>query len=334
MDCREAQTAISALHDGETVDDALVAECRAHATACPECAAFAGGLAALDAIPAPRAPGGLTERIIAAIDSGTLPEEVEASFMAGASLPASEPFAIPEWLTRTRLWTATAAVTVCAAAVVFAVVVARQQTMQNAAELAVRGGLEQPRDDVAPYSTSSENAERSLAPGDAALKQAAPALVAFQGRVYKSVGARDVSPSDLTTAGVMTTALDGTGPPASLTAFFVRTDPRTLAAVLPDGRYELFSAVVRVSGSTTYQLETGDPIARYGDWPTLPLAITPPSNPDGSPQMHSAGVDALGVTIYAPTGEGTERGFAVAPGTPPSDPAAANPNWTWWSPIQ
>jgi hypothetical protein len=44
-------------------------------------------------------------------------------------------------------------------------------------------------------------------------------------------------------------------------------------------------------------------------------------------------VDDAGVTVFSRIGEVPDRGFAIAPGTPSGDPAAGNPNWTWWLPV-
>ena len=45
------------------------------------------------------------------------------------------------------------------------------------------------------------------------------------------------------------------------------------------------------------------------------------------------GRDALGVQTYTATGVPQTQGFAIAPGTPATDPAGSNPNWTWWEPM-
>jgi hypothetical protein len=44
-------------------------------------------------------------------------------------------------------------------------------------------------------------------------------------------------------------------------------------------------------------------------------------------------MDDRGREVFVPFGAYVSGGFALAPGTPADDPAAGNPNWTWWEPI-
>jgi hypothetical protein len=86
--------------------------------------------------------------------------------------------------------------------------------------------------------------------------------------------------------------------------------------------------------SVRYQLAAGNAIERFGEWPQLPVRFQAPASPDGSPTFVIASGDALGVQTYTAKGVPQTQGFAVAPGTPGADPAASNPNWTWWEPMQ
>ena len=91
--------------------------------------------------------------------------------------------------------------------------------------------------------------------------------------------------------------------------------------------------MTRVLSGKTFQLTTGTPITRFGEWPTLPSQYPQPTQPDGSPTFRQSGADATGVAAYAPPGGPPEDGFAIAPGSSPNDPAGGNPNWTWWTPL-
>jgi hypothetical protein len=86
--------------------------------------------------------------------------------------------------------------------------------------------------------------------------------------------------------------------------------------------------------SVKYQLAAGNTIGRFGEWPELPTRFQVPTSPDGFPTFVIAGGDALGVQTYTAKGVPQSQGFAIAPGTPGTDPAASNPNWTWWEPMQ
>jgi hypothetical protein len=94
----------------------------------------------------------------------------------------------------------------------------------------------------------------------------------------------------------------------------------------------LYSPVVRLLSSVRYQLTSGKPIDSFGVWPVLPTRFPVPANADGTPSFVAAGSDALGAKVYAATGRPVTEGFALGPGTATSDPAAGNPNWTWWAP--
>jgi hypothetical protein len=100
------------------------------------------------------------------------------------------------------------------------------------------------------------------------------------------------------------------------------------------GGYLEFARVVRSLGRMEYGLVTGTPLQWYGQWPTLPARFTTPLSPDGSPTFVLAAKDDLGVDVYIPPSGRIADGFAVAPGTQPTDPAAGDPNWTWWEPLR
>ena len=65
----------------------------------------------------------------------------------------------------------------------------------------------------------------------------------------------------------------------------------------------------------------------------MPPPMQPPANPDGAPQFQPAGT-SMGVTAYVQSGTTADAGIAIGPNTPATDPAAGNPNWTWWTPLK
>ena len=95
-----------------------------------------------------------------------------------------------------------------------------------------------------------------------------------------------------------------------------------------------FDPVLRRFNGADFQLQPGITLDRYGLWPELPSSLPVPSEANGSPTFIAAGTDDSGVTVYVRVGDSPDNGFAVAPGTAPSDPAAGNPGWTWWLPAR
>lgn len=341
MDCREAQELISALHDGEDVGQARV-DLEAHLAGCAECAAFSRGMSALDAVSHPRAPEGLAERISAVVSD--LPSPIEAAFTMG--LPSLEPetaaasggwhaaVAGAEWLTRGRLWAATATLAVCASIVAVGIVVTQQNVGQVAVEQAARDAVSRSLGGPPAVPNAGYSGAAPSAPAQKEAVATPPQYVSYNAGVYRATDSQNVTSSDLTTIGVVTTALDSQEPPATLTAFRWTLDPRAIVLRRGDGSYATFAAVVRSVDGKNFQLQTGRPIARYGEWPTLPAGMTEPTLPDGSPVFKEAGVDSVGVKVYKRIGQSVDEGCAVAPGTESSDAAAGNPGWTWWSPVQ
>ena len=109
-------------------------------------------------------------------------------------------------------------------------------------------------------------------------------------------------------------------------------DPSVVYVKDAEGTLFAFERATRTFSARQYALSGGS-ITAYGTWPKLPSGVETPTNPDGSPQYVEAGTDSSGVTVYRPVGGDAATGIAVAPGTAPSDPAAGNPNWTWWVPV-
>ncbi|MCX8007050.1 MAG: hypothetical protein N3B11_02930, partial [Coriobacteriia bacterium] len=132
---------------------------------------------------------------------------------------------------------------------------------------------------------------------------------------------------------VVTALDDPASEPATATAYAEPLDKRTIWLRAADGRTLAFRLVTRTYANDEYALASGGVVARFGEWPTLPQRFAPPTSPDGSPTFRFFGSDDRGVRIYVPPGGRPQDGFAIAPGTPESDPAAGNPWWTWWTPL-
>jgi hypothetical protein len=347
MDCRQTQEALAAARGGSAAFG-VGAGAAEHTASCPECAAFSAALAALGAIGSPIAPDGLAERITGAIASEAALMDQEALAVQASSLvpgvvtptagsaapgeatPAYEGTRIPPWLTRTRLWAATGAITLAAASVGVVIIIsgrADQAALRQVAEDAAR-------------SSAAPNAEVAGAPGAAAPGVVAPIApakvpdyVAYQAFAYVAGAANEATPSQATTVGTTQTALR-TGTAQTVSVLQTPGSGRSLLLALPTGEYRALTAVTRSLGTRAFQLRSGPSLDRFGAWPGLPQGYAQPMNADGSPYYRAAGRDTLGVAVYVRVGETPEMGFGIAPGTTATDPAAGNPNWTWWSPIQ
>lgn len=342
MDCRQAQDALGALRDG-CEPDQTAAEAVAHATSCPECAVFSAALEALLAMPAPAAPGDLAPRITLAVAAAADLMDEQAALaaaqspaptsdtpsLAGDIVPGASVPGIPPWLTRKRLWTTTGAITLAAASIVIAIVVSGQNADRAAMSRLIQESAQAGVGNADVAGAPTAEAPGVLAP---AAPIAIPDYVAYQEFAYSAGAAVQALPSEATTAGAIQTALRS-GTVQSVTVLLAPGSPRDIILALPNGGYQTFTAVTRTLGSRTFQLRSGPLLDRFGTWPTLPQGYNQPASADGGPYYRAAGTDALGVRVYVLIGQTPELGFGVAPGTPATDPAAGNPNWTWWSPV-
>lgn len=155
-------------------------------------------------------------------------------------------------------------------------------------------------------------------------------FVTYGAYVYRQAGSSKPSQVGLTGAGTVDMSFSAD------TAFemhdvYTAQDEPDIIYIENAGSYERFELVTRSFEGKTYVLTSGV-ITSFGAWPTLPSGIPTPSSADGAPVFVEAGTDALGVAVFRRTDATTSTGIAVAPGTAPADPAAGNPNWTWWVP--
>lgn len=335
MDCLHAQQILSESMDAE-ISASVMAEATAHCASCEECARFARSLGRMAALPAPVAPAALVERLVTLGRN----EATEIRLAAGCdgietSIPEAPvnrnhaPRHLPSWWApRLTAYAAVAAVLLVALVATgagLAGMLGRHEasTLSDSAKTA---GAD--RGATAPASPNATESTKDAYGGLAGAP--APPYVVIDGLVYAPTGPRAVDASSLVRATPALTALDTGGDPVSIPAYHVGAGPDTAVLRTADGAYLGFSAVTRAFGGKTFVLQSGTPITAYGQWPTLPAGFPAPSAPDGSPTFSFFGKDDLGTPIFVPPGGRPTEGFAVAPGTPSTDPAAGNPNWTWW----
>jgi hypothetical protein len=182
---------------------------------------------------------------------------------------------------------------------------------------------------------TAPEAMKGAAPAAPAPKPApahAPDYLTFRARVYAPGSLLADSTAATQSVGTVSTAFGGAGSPTQVTAYRSPLTDGSIVVQGPDGS-RLYEPVTRMFSSVKYQLVAGNAVERFGVWPQLPTRFQAPTSPDGSPTFAAAGGDGLGVQTYAAKGVSQTQGFAIAPGTPGTDPAASNPNWTWWEPL-
>lgn len=327
MDCLQACEVLSAAHDGELVDATLLSEATTHVSTCAECRGFAVLLERLEAESPPRA----SEELLVRLVDRTSPVAAELRMSApadevadSAATPSPLPHPRRSWVPRFTAF-ATAAAVVMLALTVGTITLIRTMPRAGTESVstdALRATETQPvgeaYDADAAGGAETATAESAMAPG----------YVTFGEEVWVLVSSSAPAPSALTTAGAITSTLDdgGTG---ERPVYLVPGDD-ALYARSADGRLLAFERVIRTRGRTEYVLVSGAPITAFGMWPTLPERFEQPTQADGSPTFRYFGSDDAQFDVYLPLGGRIEDGFALAPGTPPDDPAAGNPNWTWW----
>ena len=331
MDCIRTQATLSALHDKEHVTDENAEAARAHCDECQRCRAFEADLGALSGLPMPEAPPELIGRImvaVAAIAAERAQESEEivppVSEAAANDLESAAPRF--EWFTGNVRWGTFGALGVAAVALVLFLVVGTGRPAADKAPVATSGGS---------TSLAAPEAITGAAPAVPAPTPAparAPDYLAFEARVYTPGSLLSDAVAATQSVGTLSTAFGGNSAPTQIPAYRSPLTDGSIVVKGPDGT-RLYEPVTRMFDSAKYQLVAGNAVERFGVWPELPTRFQAPASPDGFPTFTAAGADALGVRTYAAKGVPQAQGFAVAPGTSATDPAASNPNWTWWEPL-
>jgi len=361
VNCLEAQALLSASHDHEPVDEADLKAAKAHCKQCAECRSFANGLKYVDTFPVSHAPADMVDRIMAAVAPLAAERAEQRAIEAeraeieglGLELPVplaadvpAEPVAAPvttmtpalpgdskprfAWFAGPVRWASLGAAAALAATALIAFVVigmngtAATQTAQTTAA-STPGALD--------FSYGAAGTEAAKAPAGAAVTAApaqAPDYVVYNGFVYTPGALLADASSATPTIGTLTTSFASGGSPSTVSVMRSPLSDGSIVVQSPDG-VRVFAPVIRTLSSARYQL-TAKTIDRFGVWPTLPDRFSTPTDATGAPSFVSAGSDGAGIGVFAAIGHPVTEGFAVAPGTSASDPAAGNPNWTWWLP--
>lgn len=336
MECLKAQQLLSEAIDASVPDDEL-AEARAHCAGCDECARFVRSLERIASLPAPSASDDLVTRLVAlgaeeAAVLRAMPAETPDDDAAVGDHAAAPMRFLPSWWApRLSAYAAVAAVLLVALVAtgigLGGVLSPKEATVGTAEDTRMQtdGGAAL---SAAPAPDGAQEATKDVGYGTVA-----PPYVVINGLVYAPTGPQTADVATLTTATPVLTSLDATSDPTSLPAFTIGTTNGAAVLVLGDGTYLGFSVVTRQFGGRTFVLTSGSMLTAYGQWPTLPGRFPEPTAPDGSPTFSFFGKDDVGALIYVPAGGQPTEGFAIAPGSGPEDPAAGNPNWTWWQPL-
>ncbi len=344
MDCLHATEILSAALDGEQVAPGPVAHAREHCERCPECRALLETIYRIRSVPPARAPEQLIARIVDAARTeaeARADEEASATHTAAASgvvLPL-EPvrrrsLPAPAWWKPhfTPLASAAAVVLVVSAVSTYVLVQMTGPTSQMTASDTTEIML---TDDAGVPSAEREQATDSAGEASTLYNgsiQSAPPYVTWEGTVWVRSG--DVAPrTGLVPAGTTVTDLGGPDGPSTRDVMVAEAEPGAIFLYGADGAPIRFSHVTRTLDTRIYALVSDATITSFGVWPTLPPRFPLPAAEDGSPTFTAEGTDTRGRTVYVPVGSDAGQGFALAPGTPLDDPAAGNPNWTWWEPI-
>lgn len=364
MDCLQAREIVSEAFDRGVEATLGAAEAREHCRSCEECRAFVAGLVALRDAPRPSAPPDVVEAVLERARRMAEADAEDTAYRAAAAAAApngdgsESPSAATPTPTggpvgwepdvaapapprpRERYWWVPRAAAFAAAAAV--VLVAVVVTVQGFRALSgAEGGASLSKETASGSVSFDENAPAAapLAGAPAAATSgtvngaSAPRYVAYDGVAWVSLGERTLDRTTLQQVGTLTSSTDTTGTPArDYNVWTSKTDQTVLFIELETDRWLAFQLVSRMRGGKRYALSAESGVTGYGQWPTLPSGMTVPEKADGSPSLTQAGTDDTGLPIYVPLGAVADAGFSVAPGTAPTDPAAGNPNWTWWVP--
>lgn len=350
MDCARAQETLSAAVDREAGAEELAAA-KTHSASCRRCAAFLDALAGISAAEPPRAPADLPDRILAVVAEEAHCSEEERLL---ASLDIAEEPSRRLGFRRSGMpglaWPLVAVCLATGALSAFVVVrsfgerqwAERERASLHSPPYGAQGpgeagtGIQGPTGQDAAAGHAVNETPETAADGALALRSdpaTAPPYVSHDGRVWKWTRTTRIDASELTTVGAVVTARDSGQRATSWPAYKREGESDSLYVGRPDGSCDRFLLVVRTLNGHRFALTNGATLERYGIWPGLPPGMGEPVRTDGSPGFVPGGSDDASVPVFASAGHRAEEGFAVGPGTAGRDPAAGNPNWTWWEPL-
>lgn len=364
MDCHEAQRIISEALDGEPIAPATVREAKDHCAGCRDCLAYVKSLAVVSRTPLPEPPADLADRVMTrvraeaesisaerALEAAAVEEAAEAEAEtagernAATTLPDMAPVDVkalwarllrPENRRAVAIWAGAAAALVVL--IGFLAVAGVNSILHTAGVQSAKStNLSTSERDSgltgqsAAGSTPPSSAETTSGVTAGAASQPSADYIVAGGYVYRLLGPSSYARSNLTTGGTTSSSLAGADAPKSHAYYLA---PEKHKIVLDDGMGGLyvFELVTRDFAGNQFALRSGD-IASYKTWPTLPPPMQAPTNGDGTPEYQLAGT-SLGVNAYVKAGTTADAGIAIGPNTPATDPAAGNPNWTWWTPLK
>lgn len=352
MDCLQAQQVISDALDKVPVDDVSVEKAKLHCTGCPECNSFVRAIASTMRAAMPEPDPELPDRVMAAIRADMEAQAIQRAATAARSSASDREGAADQPETRTdnvvRLgdsarrrtliaWGSAAAVVLIAAGMFANQGVRQILTPTDATLMDSRTGIPAQQESAVMAPSTQNNGVAGTQ--ESGVPSVAPAAapdnyIEVDGTAYKQAGAvPDVDRAALNAVGSTTSSLASGGAATQHKVLAGTQDPSRVYIALPDGTLTAFDRVTREYRGALYALKTGS-IESFGIWPTYPSGVGKPTSDDGKPVFRELGPDTTGATLFEPLAGGATIGIAVGPGSPSSDPAQGNPDWTWWAPVR
>jgi len=352
MECVTAQQVISSALDREPVDSYQLEEAKEHCRTCPECGLFVRAQLVAQQVPLPEPPADLADRVMSRVraEAAENATAAEAAAAAATAASASAAYRRPVPATGTpaqplgtlapkprvarklpRIWVSAAA----AAAVIVALLGTGAIVVFGMREMSPPPQTNTQIYQGAPQSADSASTGFGSAAGSApqaSAKATGARAITVGGVVYKQMGASTLDSSTVSIVGSTNSSLGGAA--IKKRDVYAKTSSvQDKAVYVSDDNGQLleFTPVTRGYAGMTFVL-TSSELTSFDQWPGLPAQITPPTTADGQPTFVYDGTDSSGVRVYRQANSTVTQGIAIAPNTSANDPAAGNPNWTWWNP--
>ncbi|HEY5541185.1 MAG TPA: hypothetical protein VIL41_07015 [Coriobacteriia bacterium] len=344
MECIQAQQVISTALDREAVDAHQLEEAKAHCRTCAECGVFVRAQFVAQQVPLPEPPADLVDRVMAQVRAEATAAEAAACAIADANAAAAErePSPLPPQIATLapkprrvrdlpRAWVAAAAAAavIVALAGTGAVVVFGMRELNAGPTIKSTVSSNPESAQQAPSVSADLSGGAPAGAAQGATEAVAAQSITVSGTVYRLVGPATIDTATATRVGTTTTALSGNHS-AQRDVWAASPSAETVYLADDSGAKFSFARVTRTYAGFTFVLTSAE-LTSYGQWPTLPAQMAPPSSADGQPTFTFDGTDASGTRVYRLTNASVGQGIAVAPKSPAGDPAGGNPNWTWWA---